>query len=83
MNNTCQSMRHVCGSRSRSLNTGLELKEVRFRGLRVVGPRRNDLADELAGCANGPGGRLVLGVTDERRLQAAYELARERWRRAT
>ena len=50
-------------------DTGLELKEVRFRGLRVVGPRRDDLADELAACANGRGGRLVLGVADDRRPQ--------------
>ena len=50
-------------------DTGLELKEVRFRGLRVVGPRRDDLADELAACANGRGGRLVLGVTDDRQPQ--------------
>ena len=50
-------------------DTGLELMEVRFRGLRVVGPRRDDLADELAACANGRGGRVVLGVTDDRRPQ--------------
>ena len=50
-------------------DTGLELKEVRFRGLRVVGPRRDDLADELAACANGRGGRLVLGVANDRRPQ--------------
>ncbi len=50
-------------------DTDLELKEVRFRGLRVVGPRRDDLADELAACANGRGGRVVLGVADDRRPQ--------------
>ena len=50
-------------------DTDLELKEVRFRGLRVVGPRRTDLADELAAYANGRGGRVVLGVTDDRRPQ--------------
>ena len=50
-------------------DTDLELKEARFRGDRVVGPRRDDLADELAALANGRGGRLVLGVTDERRPQ--------------
>ena len=50
-------------------DTDLELKEVRFRGDRVVGPRRDDLADGLAALANGRGGRLVLGVTDERQPQ--------------
>ena len=50
-------------------DTAFELKEVRFRGDRVVGPRRDDLADGLAALANGRGGRLVLGVTDERRPQ--------------
>ncbi len=50
-------------------DTALELKEARFRGDRVVGPRRDDLADGLAALANGRGGRLVLGVTDDRRPQ--------------
>ncbi len=50
-------------------DTDLELKEARFRGDRVVGPRRDDLADGLAALANGRGGRLVLGVTDDRRPQ--------------
>ena len=50
-------------------DTELELKEVRFRGDRVVGPRRDDLADGLAALANGRGGRLVLGVTDQRQPQ--------------
>ena len=50
-------------------DTELELKEARFRGRRVVAPRRDDLADGLAALANGRGGRLVLGVTDERRPQ--------------
>ena len=46
-------------------DTDLELKEARFRGNRVSGPRRDDLADELAAFANARGGRLVLGVSDE------------------
>ncbi len=50
-------------------DTSLELKEARFRGDRVVGPRRDELADELAAMANDRGGRLVLGVTDARRAQ--------------
>ena len=51
-------------------DTDLELKEVRFRGSRVVGPRRDDLADELAAFANAGGGRLVLGVSDDRQPQS-------------
>ena len=50
-------------------DTELELKEARFRGDRVARPRRDDLADGLAALANGRGGRLVLGVTDERQPQ--------------
>ena len=50
-------------------DTELELKEARFRADRVVGPKRGDLADGLAALANGRGGRLVLGVTDERQPQ--------------
>lgn len=45
----------------------LELKEVRFSGDRVSAPARSDLADELAGFANGRGGVLVLGVDDRTR----------------
>ena len=44
----------------------LELKEVRLRGTRVVAPRREGLADELAAFANADGGRIVLGVADNR-----------------
>ena len=44
----------------------LELKEVRFRGQRVDAPRCDSLADELAAFANANGGRVVLGVTDDR-----------------
>ncbi len=36
--------------------TDLELKEARFRGSRVSGPRRDDLADELAAFANAAAG---------------------------
>lgn len=50
-------------------DTAFEMKEARFRGARVVAPRRDDLADGLAALANGRGGRLVRGVTDERRPQ--------------
>ena len=46
-------------------STFLEYKEVRFRGNRVSGPSRNDLADELAAFANSRGGVFVFGVDDE------------------
>lgn len=45
----------------------LELKEVRFAGARMRGPKRDDLADELAAFANSAGGVLVLGVDDRSR----------------
>ena len=51
-------------------DSALELKEVRFQGPRVSAPRRNDIADELAGFANSGGGRLVLGVSDDRTPQS-------------
>jgi len=45
-------------------DTSLELKNVIFRGDRVVAPKRDDLADEIAAIANSAGGVLVLGVED-------------------
>jgi predicted HTH transcriptional regulator len=45
----------------------LELKAVRFRGNKVDGPKRNDLADELAAMANSNDGVCVLGVEDKPR----------------
>lgn len=45
----------------------LELKEVVFAGSRIAGPRRNELADELAAFANGSGGAVILGVRDKTR----------------
>lgn len=48
-------------------DTSLELKAVRFRGDRVSGPRRDDLADELAAIANTHDGVVVLGVDDKTR----------------
>ena len=44
--------------------TFLELKEVRFAGGEVRGPRRDNLADELAAFANSRGGVCLLGVAD-------------------
>ncbi len=46
-------------------STFLELKEVRFAGSKIRGPKRDDLADELASFANSHGGVLVLGVHDD------------------
>ncbi len=46
-----------------------ELKEVVFRGNRLVGPRPDALADELAAFANGRGGILLLGVTEGGEVQ--------------
>ena len=51
-------------------DSDLELKEIQFRGGRVSAPRRDDLADELAAFANAAGGRLVLGVSDDREPQS-------------
>ncbi len=48
----------------------LELKAVAFRGRRVSAPGRDALADELAAFGNAGGGRVVLGVTDERQPQS-------------
>lgn len=51
-------------------DTDLNLKEARFLGGRIVGPGRDALADELAAFANARGGRVVLGVSDNRRPQS-------------
>ncbi len=48
----------------------LELKSVQFRGDKVSAPRRDSLADEIAAFGNGSGGRLILGVTDDRQPQS-------------
>ncbi len=45
----------------------LELKAVHFKGNKVSGPRRDDLADELAAMANSNDGICVLGVDDKTR----------------
>ena len=51
-------------------DTGLELKEARFQGSRVSAPHRDGLADGFAAFANTGGGRVVLGVTDDRKPQS-------------
>lgn len=43
----------------------LELQQVFLSGSKVVGPRRNDLADTMAGMANSRGGTVVLGASDK------------------
>ena len=45
----------------------LELKRVELQGNRVVGPRRDAFADELAAFANARGGVVLLGVDDQNR----------------
>ena len=48
-------------------DSSLELKEVTVSRGRITGPRRDQLADELAAFANASGGTLVLGVEDRTR----------------
>jgi predicted HTH transcriptional regulator len=43
----------------------LELKAVSFRGEKIAGPKRDDLADELAAFGNSFDGVLLLGVDDK------------------
>ena len=65
---------------------GLELKAVHFSENKIAGPKRNELADELAAFANSAGGVLVLGASDAtrevtgillERLDAVEALVRE------
>lgn len=46
-------------------DSALELKSVRFKGDRVVGPSRDKLSNEIAAMANSNDGMIVLGVEDE------------------
>ncbi len=52
----------------------LELKSVRFRGKKIAGPSRDELANELAAFANANGGVMVLGVDDKTREVAGIPL---------
>ena len=45
----------------------LELKRVLLAGSRIMAPKDNEFADELAAMANGWGGTAVLGVEDKSR----------------
>ena len=46
-----------------------EFKQIEFSGNRPVGPRRDELADEIAAFANADGGVLLCGVTDAGEVQ--------------
>ena len=46
-----------------------EFKRIEFTGDRATGPRREDLADEMAAFANANGGILLCGVTDGGQFQ--------------
>jgi ATP-dependent DNA helicase RecG len=48
-------------------DTWFEMKAATFRGTSVSGPRRDDLADELAAMANTADGVCLLGVDDKSR----------------
>ena len=49
-------------------DSAIEFKTIRFQGERIVGPKRDVLADELAAIANsGRAGVLVFGVDDKTR----------------
>lgn len=52
-----------------------EFKRVEFRGRKLAGPSRDDLADEIAAFANADGGVLLCGVTDAGEAQG---LSRDR-----
>lgn len=43
----------------------LELKNIEFKGIRISGPHRNSMADELAAMANSHSGVVLLGVDDK------------------
>ena len=48
-------------------DSSLEYKQIFFAGSRVTDPRRQKIADTLAGLANGRGGTFVLGIHDKTR----------------
>ncbi|MDE0622162.1 MAG: putative DNA binding domain-containing protein [Bryobacterales bacterium] len=55
---------------------GLELKEVHFKGRKIEGPKRAELADEFAAFANSDGGLFVLGVNDKTRTVTGIPMDR-------
>ncbi len=46
-----------------------EFKQIEFAGNRPRSPKRDDLADEVAAFANGTGGVMMCGITDDGRVQ--------------
>lgn len=46
----------------------LELKEVRFAGEKISGPKQQEVADEIAAFANSTGGEIIFGVENKSRL---------------
>jgi len=46
-------------------DSALELKQLEYKGERIVGPHRDSMADELAAMANSASGVFVLGVDDK------------------
>jgi len=46
-------------------DSGIDWKEIRLGGDRLIGPTPNDLADHIASFANKRGGALILGVDDK------------------
>ncbi|MBI4603782.1 MAG: putative DNA binding domain-containing protein [Planctomycetes bacterium] len=48
-------------------DSAFEMKAVHFRGTKIVGPGRDELADEIAAFANTHAGVLLLGVEDKTR----------------
>lgn len=45
----------------------LELKSVEFSGVKITGPHKDGMADELAAMANTASGSIILGVNDKTR----------------
>ncbi len=54
-------------------DSGWEFTEVRFAGERLKGPKRNDIADEMAAFANSDGGVVVFGATDAGEVPAGFD----------
>ncbi len=58
-----------------------EFKRIEFDGNVPKGPRRDDLADELAAFANARGGVVLCGVTDDGRVQGLSREQMDAWER--
>ena len=55
-------------------DSGWEFEYIEFTGDRPTGPRRDDLADEIAAFANANGGILLLGVSADGTFQGMTPL---------